>query len=245
MVALLVMGSAIVLLSSCNSKPKAEPFNPETLVTMRSDSLIMSESVNGNLKYVMRTPYMERYELAREPYSKYPQGIYVETYKDSTNVIQSTVKADFAIYYEKREEWQAIGNVVATGENDRTLYTQQLFYNVKMGRVYSNVESTVVQGEDIFVGEGFESDDKFEDWIFKNLISRFVVEMDQEQGEGEPGEGSESGEQEGETGAEQENGAPETSDIPQGRETPSPATAFRKDASSITADRETANGKME
>ncbi len=239
MVALLLTGSAIALLFSCNSKPKNEPFNPETLVTMRSDSLIMSESVNGKLNFVMRTPYMERYELAREPYSKYPQGIYVESYKDSTDVIQSTVKADFAIYYEKRDEWMALGNVVATGENERTLYTEQLFYNVKMGRVYSNVESTVIQGEDIFIGEGFESDDKFEDWIFKNLISRFVVELDQEPGEGEPGDDLQNGEETG-------NDTIETGDLPQGEEIPSHATSLQNaTAATLSQDPETLDGKTE
>jgi Protein of unknown function (DUF1239). len=181
MVALLLAGSAIMLLSSCNSKPKAESFNPETLVTMRSDSLIMSESKNGQLRYVMRTPYMERYELAREPYSKYPQGLYVETYKDSSNVIQSTIKADFAIYNEKRDEWMVTRNVVATGENGRTLYTEQLFYNAKTGRVYSNVESTLVEGEDIYIGEGFESDDKFEEYRFRNYVNRFVFELEEDE----------------------------------------------------------------
>lgn len=200
----------------------------------------MSESVNGKLKFVMRTPYMERYELAREPYSKYPQGIYVESYKDSTDVIQSTVKADFAIYYEKRDEWMALGNVVATGENDRTLYTEQLFYNVKMGRVYSNVESTVIQGEDIFIGEGFESDDKFEDWIFKNLISRFVVELDQEPGE-QGGMGDEV-----ENGDGLENSPAETEDPQHGEAIPPRAAILQSAAAAAVSDEpETANGKSE
>ncbi len=196
MVALLVAGSAIVLLPSCKSG-KGEPFNPETLVTMRGENMTMSESENGNLQYMMRTPLMERYELAREPYSKYSQGLYVESYKDSTNVVQSTLKADYAVYYEKQDLWMVTGNVVATGENNRILYTEQLFYNVKMKRVYSNVESTVVEGEDIFVGEGFESDDRLEVFVFKNYVSRFAVELEDEGGTEVAGE-SETGSEDAE-----------------------------------------------
>lgn len=158
---------------------------------MRSDTLTMSESENGRLKYKMETPLMERYELAREPYSEYRQGLYMENYKDSSMVIQSTIRANYAIYYEKRDEWMATGNVIATGEDGRTLYTEQLFYNVKTGRVYSNVESTVVQGNDMFIGEGFESDDKFEEWVFRNYIGRVAVDLEEERNSGNPGQNGE------------------------------------------------------
>ncbi len=164
-----------MLLPSCKGR-KVEEFNPETLITMYGENMTMSESKNGNLDYVMRTPLMERYELARDPYSKYPQGLYVESYQDSTELVQSTLKGDFAIYYEKQDLWMVTGNVVATSENGRTLYTEQLFYNVKMNRIYSNVESTLVEGENITIGEGFESDDKFEVFEFKNIVGRGLVE---------------------------------------------------------------------
>lgn len=176
---------------SCKSGAGSQPYNPETLVTMYSENLTMSQSENGLSKYKMETPLMERYELAREPYSEYRKGIYVENFKDSTDVIQSTLKADYAVYYEKRSEWLAMGNVVATGQNDQTLYTEQLFWNEKSGRVYSNVESTVVQGSDVFVGEGFESDDKFDQWVFRNYTGRFVVNLDEEREESEGTAGEE------------------------------------------------------
>jgi hypothetical protein len=75
-------------------------------------------------------------------------------------------------------------NVVATGAQGRTLYTEQLFWDEKTGRVYSNVESTVVQGEDIFVGEGFESDEKFEFWTFRNFTGRLWVDVPEKEGGG-------------------------------------------------------------
>ena len=179
MVALLILGSAISLLS-CNSAPTSQPYNPETLITMEGDTVTMAQRENGRLKYAMKAPLMESYGMAREPYTEYRKGIYVETYQDSVEIIQSTLRADYAINNEKLQVWRAQGNVVATGENGRILYTEQLFWNEKTRRIYSNVTSTVIEGEDIFVGERFESDDKFENWIFLNYTGKVTVEMEEQ-----------------------------------------------------------------
>ncbi len=176
MVALLVAGSAI-LLFSCRSEPKVDERNPETLMTQSSDTLTLIVSENGHKRYRFKTPLMERYELAREPYMEFRYGVDIETYKDSTEVIESTLVADYAIFYENRELWEARGNVVATGMNNQTLYTQQLFWDQKTRRVYSNVDSKVVQGDDVFVGEGFESDDKFEMWTFRNYVGKLALDV--------------------------------------------------------------------
>lgn len=195
------MGGAVSLLPSCKEKGPVGAYNPENLITMRSDTLTMSESRNGVLKYKLETPLMERYELAREPYSEYRRGIYLENYKENSTEIQSTIRSDYAIYYENRDEWMVTGNVVATGEDGRTLYTEQLFYNVKTGRVYSNVESRVVQGGDMFIGEGFESDDKFEEWVFRNYTGRVAVNTEEEKGNGNGRKNGGNPENSGENGA--------------------------------------------
>ncbi len=43
----------------------------------------------------------------------------------------------------------------------KKLYTQQLFWNARTKKIYSNVDSKIVQndGRDVFIGEGFESDE--------------------------------------------------------------------------------------
>jgi hypothetical protein len=34
----------------------------------------------------------------------------------------------------------------------------------------------VVQGQDVFIGEGFESDDKFEKWSFRKFTGKLTVD---------------------------------------------------------------------
>ncbi|MBR2451751.1 MAG: LPS export ABC transporter periplasmic protein LptC [Rikenellaceae bacterium] len=170
------MGSAI-LLYSCSAENTKE-VNKETLLTQQSDSLTIVQTAEGKCDYVFTTPLMERYEFAKEPYMEFRKGVEITTYDDSTGLEASYLIADYAIFYEKRELWEAKGNVVARNVEGQTLYTQQLFWNQKTHRIYSNVDSKVIQGQDVFIGEGFESDDRFEKWSFRKFTGKLTVDTE-------------------------------------------------------------------
>ncbi|MBQ6604887.1 MAG: LPS export ABC transporter periplasmic protein LptC [Tidjanibacter sp.] len=175
-----LLGGAI-LLFSCSSESAVGSYNPETMLTQQSDTLTVLVSQNGVKSYRFYAPLMERYELAAEPYMEFRRGVDIITY-DSLGNVESTLKADYGISYEKRELWEARGNVVAEGEGGRTLFTQQLFWDQKTDMVYSNVDCMVREGDDYFVGEGFESDSDFKDWRFRNQTGRIHVDMSQMEG---------------------------------------------------------------
>ena len=186
MVASLLGGAT--LLFSCSGKKKPAEIDLEKLITQQSDTLTMIYTKNGQKDYRFSTPLMERYELAREPYMEFRYGINIITF-DSLGNEASNLIADYAIYYEHRELWEARGNVEGTGEDGRKLYTQQLFWDEKTDKVYSNVDCKVVDGLDVFVGEGFESDSEFKDWVFRESEGRMWVDVS----EGEEGTESEEG----------------------------------------------------
>ena len=157
-VALSVAGSAI-LLFSCAERETPPEGSVETMMTEYSDSLSIIMSRNGRRSYHFTAPQLEGYTLAREPYREFRRGIRITTYKDdSLSTVDAVLTANYAIYYEKRELWEAKGNVVVEKSDGKTLYTQQLFWNAQTDKVYSNVDSKIVQnnGRDVFIGEGFE-----------------------------------------------------------------------------------------
>ncbi|MDR2885711.1 MAG: LPS export ABC transporter periplasmic protein LptC [Rikenellaceae bacterium] len=174
MVALLIAGSAILL--SCDDQQAADEIDTETLITQQSDTLLMINSSDGKKTYRFWTPLMERYEMAREPYMEFRRGIDIETYKDSTGVIESTLIADYAIFWEKQKLWEAKGNVVAVNAKGQVLETQQLFWNQRTKKVYSNVDTRITQDGDVIIGVGFESDEDFNDFTFRR--PRGKVTMD-------------------------------------------------------------------
>ena len=178
MVASLLGGAT--LLFSCSGKKKPAEVDLEKLITQQSDTLTMIYTKNGQKDYRFSTPLMERYELAREPYMEFRYGINIITF-DSLGNEASNLIADYAIYYENRELWEARGNVEGTGEDGRKLYTQQLFWDEKTDKVYSNVDCKVVDGLDVFVGEGFESDSEFKDWVFRESEGRMWVDVSEDE----------------------------------------------------------------
>ena len=181
-VALSVVGSAILLFSCSGETQDAKSSAEEAMMTEYSEDLSIINSQNGRRSYHFVTPLLEGYTLAREPYREFRKGIKITTYQDdSLSSVDAVLTANYAIYYQNRELWEAKGNVVVEKSDGKTLYTQQLFWNARTGKIYSNVDSKIVQnnGRDVFIGEGFESDEEFKDWRFRRMKGRMEVEMKQ------------------------------------------------------------------
>ena len=180
MVALSVMGSAILLFSCERDEAEDAAASEETMRTEYSENLSIVESQNGRRSYHFVTPLVEGYSLAREPYREFRKGVKITTYKDdSLSTVDVVLTANYAIYYENRKLWEAKGNVVVVKSGGKNLYTQQLFWNQQTKKIYSNVDSKIVQndGRDVFIGEGFESDEEFKDWRFRRMKGRMEVEV--------------------------------------------------------------------
>ena len=181
MVALSVVGSAILLFSCEREEEPESESRIEMMMTEYSENLSVITSENGQKSYHFTAPLMEGYTLAREPYREFRKGVRIVTYNkgDSLSTVDATLTANYAIYYENRELWEAKGNVVVEKSDGKTLYTQQLFWNARTKKIYSNVDSKIVQnnGRDVFIGEGFESDEEFKDWRFRRMKGRMEVEV--------------------------------------------------------------------
>lgn len=178
-VALSLAGSAI-LLYACDDRTSDRGAEAvETMMTEYCENLSVVESQNGMRSYHFETPLVEGYSLAREPYREFRRGIRITTFrKDSLSSVDAVLTANYAIYYENRRLWEAKGDVVVRKWDGKELYTQQLFWNERTKRIYSNVDSRFVDGtRGVFVGEGFESDEQFDDWQLRYQKSRMEVEM--------------------------------------------------------------------
>lgn len=176
MVALSLLGSAILLFSCGSEETSSEAANNEALMTERSEDLMILMSENGRRSYHFKTPLLEGYTLASDPYREFRKGIHIITYQnDSLTTVNATLVANYAIFYEKRELWEAKGDVVVEKADGTKLYTQQLYWNSKTGRIYSNVDSKIVKGTDVFMGEGFESDEELKDWRFRRMSGKMFV----------------------------------------------------------------------
>lgn len=176
----LAFAASAILLSSCEERaPEIDPAADEALMTEYSEDLTIIESQNGKRSYRFTTPLVEGYSQAREPYREFRKGIRMVTYQDdSLSAVDVVLTANYAIYYEKRKLWEAKGNVVVEKFDGKKLFTQQLFWNATTKKVYSNVDTRIVQGDRVdAVGAGFETDEEFKDWRFRYSKGRTEIDV--------------------------------------------------------------------
>ncbi len=154
------------------------------MMTEYSENLSIVMSRNGQRSYYFETPLLEGYTLGQEPYREFRKGIKITTYQDdSLRKVDMVLTANYAIYYEKQELWETRGDVVGTKFDGKRLYTQQLFWNARTKKIYSNVDTKLVQGNNLSVGESFEADEDLQDWRFRYQKSRVEVEVKPSEGD--------------------------------------------------------------
>ncbi len=186
--ALLLFWSALIFVccgdSNATSSSSTQP--KERVMTESSDNISIVMSENGRPSYMFTAPKVEGYMLASEPYREFPKGIDIITFtNDSLNVQDGQLTANYAIYYENRELWEVVGDVVVTKADGKELYSQQLFWNAQTERIYSNVDTKILDlaTGDLYLGEGFESDEAMEEWSFRKMKGRMKMNMEPRQPE--------------------------------------------------------------
>lgn len=183
-VALLFVGSAILLFSCKEQSVEPDRRGESAMMTEFSEQLSIVMSENGRRSYFFETPQLEGYTLAKEPYREFRRGIKITTYQDdSLTTVDAVLTANYAIYYEERGLWEARGNVEVHKEDGTEVYTQQLFWNTRTKKVYSNVDTKLIKGNNVTIGESFESDEGFTDWRFRYQKSRMEVNVTPSEGD--------------------------------------------------------------
>ncbi|MFI3321855.1 MAG: LPS export ABC transporter periplasmic protein LptC [Rikenellaceae bacterium] len=147
--------------------------------TVTTRNLDIKDYKDSVIQYRFKAPLMERYALVDSPYMEFKEGVHIETYNDSTRMKETELEAEYAYYDEKAKIWEARGNVVASNHEGRTLYTEQIFWDEKKKTVYSHVKTKVVDGEEITIGSGFESDEALENIEFKQTKGRIYLDTTQ------------------------------------------------------------------
>ncbi len=177
-VALLFVGSA-TLLCACDEKPKGGDESVyDKLMTEYSENRMIITTENGQKKYEFFTPLLEGYTAGKEPYREFRKGIRISTFTaDSLSTVDVTITANYAIYYENRKLWEAKGDVVVVKADGKRLYTEQLFWNATTKKIYSNVDTKIVQPDGLFFVSGFVSDEEFRYWSAREADGHMEVEF--------------------------------------------------------------------
>lgn len=158
-----ILPLGILILSfliSCSSDKKEyvnAALDRETMPSMRDDSVTMLVSDSGLIKYKLITKNWEFFENAKDPHWYFPEGIYVEQFDTSFHK-QTSLRADTAWNFTLRKVWRLKGNVFIENVQNETFSTDELFWDEKLQKFYSDKYIEINRPEKLMLkGIGFES----------------------------------------------------------------------------------------
>ncbi len=125
----------------------------------------------GKTKVLLKAPLLQRYLFVAEPYSVFPEGLFVQFF-DENEQLESQITADYALYKEKPVElWKAVGNVeVKNFQKKQSLVADTLYWNHQTNAIYnySLVQIKTIDG--LIIGrEGFISNEQFSQYEIRSV----------------------------------------------------------------------------
>lgn len=149
-------------------------FDPETTYTMKTTGVISLISDSGVTRYRANAKEWLVYGKAQEPYWYFPKGIYVEKF-DSLFQTEASIVADTAYYYDKQGLFQFVGQVEVKSLQGERFETEELFWNQKEDKVYSDRFIRIEQEEKVITGIGFESNQNMTRYTIRESRGVFPV----------------------------------------------------------------------
>ena len=171
----------LFLLSACTGKkrPMTDAItNRDSVPVMITREVSTFVSDSGVVRYKIITAEWKVYDRLDPSHWSFERGIYLEKF-DNELIIEATITADTAYYYDKQELWELRGNVHIENEQDEQFDTQLLFWNQKTKQVYSDQYIHIQQQKRVITGIGFTSNQDFTNYTIKQTQGIFPVKDEQ------------------------------------------------------------------
>lgn len=156
--------------NACGNKDKDLvdiQFDPELVPSMNTDSVTTLISDSGITRYKLVTDNWQVFDKAKEPYWYFPEGIYLERF-DSLFQIEAKILADSAWNYTEKQLWRLKGHVDIRNMEGEMFLSDELFWDQKNQKVYSDKYIEIKREETELKGYGFESNQEMTDYrIFR------------------------------------------------------------------------------
>lgn len=150
-----------VVFAACEDEKKeiiAGSANPETTPTMTTLDVSTLISDSGITRYRIITPLWYVFDEAKEPTWRFPDGLHVQTY-DMRMRPEATIDCDTAIFYKNKQLWRLKGYVNIRNTVGEKFLTEELFWDQRMQKVYSDSFIHIERDQKVIEGYGFESNE--------------------------------------------------------------------------------------
>jgi len=163
---IILINAILFLISSCGTDNKDLLNIKEYDGPLREALDVVSfYSDSAALKLKMETPVLREFENRDK---EFPVGIYLEFY-DKSGAIENTIEANYCYYDFKKKEYKATGDVVVESfQPKQKLNTEELFWNEKTAKIYTDKFVIIETEEQIVKGTGLEADQDFSTYTILN-----------------------------------------------------------------------------
>jgi LPS export ABC transporter protein LptC len=176
---IIVIFFAIMLFACENSMKTINSIsNSDTLPAESARDIEVIYSDSGKTLIKLIAPKLDRYQKKDEPYMEFPEGLKLLFY-DSAMKVKTQLTANYGISWENKKLMEVKNNVVITDfEKTETLNTEQIIWNQKTRKIYSEVFVKRTTPDGVLYGDGFDADESLKTYKLRNPRGVFTVEDD-------------------------------------------------------------------
>lgn len=181
----ILLFGCISLLSGCHKEEEKKTDNNDvdlsTIPGMVTHDVSMLVSDSGKIKYHAIAPIWYRYDLDKKnPYQYFPEGLVLNQIDQQRNIV-SHIQADTAYNYENTDLWHLIKNVQIYNVQGERFRTNDLYWDARNHKVYSDSFIHIERNYDILEGYGFTSNDAFSEYEVRQTTGIFEVKEQERQ----------------------------------------------------------------
>ena len=167
----------LLVLSACVNDPAEvaafEELLDEQIEIARDVTIYYSDS--ARVRVTIQAPTMHVYQDLADPRQEFPQGLFV-TFFDEFQDTSSTLEAKWGIYRRRQGSVTVRDSVVWQSVDLQRLETEELNWNEREERIYTNKFVVLTQPDYIITGYGLEADPGFTDARVLQVDGRIPVE---------------------------------------------------------------------
>lgn len=179
------LGTIVYLLAITACKPALDDELPEAL--LKEPSLELLEDVeilysdSASVKVSVRGPVMHYYTDQGSVRQEFPEGVRVE-FLDKNMQVQSVLTAKFATRQEGLGKIIVRDSVVWKSQLQETLTTDELTWDERLKKIYTDRFVVISRPEEILYGRGFEAEQDFSNIVMKAVEGRVRVDSSKPEG---------------------------------------------------------------
>lgn len=165
----------LLLSAGCNDDTRlgvTENIDPEVTPTMMTRDVETLVSDSGITRYRIVSPLWLVYDEAKVTRWRFPKTLHLEKFDNMLNVV-ATVDCDSATYYKSRQLWQLDGNVRIENALKEKFLTNQLFWDQRAHKVYSDSFIHIEKPDRTLEGYGFNADERMTSYTIRRVSGIF------------------------------------------------------------------------